>query len=284
MVEFKEGMLIFQPLPKVGLGEVIADATGSDISHVGILHKNEAGQWVVIESIGKPGYAPPVDEFLRRSGGVAWYREITSLQPEKVPKFIHQAQALSQRDYDFYFVMDNDRYYCSELVLLAAAYVGITGPIEVITKTSWLDRTKRSVQTYLKTYHPEIKPGDPLPELWSILSPNMLFYSNQLKDPTDITDFRNNRPPADVDDIVPDNAIYDTLPGSTGDEKFAAFLKKWQPFVKQLAFAHIAGSSGKSYLFKVNLGDRQLSLILVGAYPEEEAFAQRIIKYIYSAH
>lgn len=262
---YREGMLVFQSLPNTSqLVKVIQDATDSPITHVGILHKNDAGNWVVIESFGNNGEETPVDEFLGRSNNIAWFKIIDGIDAKK---FVAKAAELTKTypKYDSDFKYDNGKLYCSELIALAAQAVGVD-MFDVDVRASWLDQTDASVARFLQLPRPD----RPDMERWRIIPPNTLFFSNKLVDPQYAAN--GNSPPEAKN---PKHFLYDTLPGDTIVEKLTALQ------ILSGKYASVENETIKGfthYRFKWSVSGVEYGLILFGQFPEEENLAREILK------
>lgn len=265
---YKEGMLIFQSLPNTSqLVMVIQDATDSPITHVGILHKNDDGDWVVIESIGNRGRETPIDEFLSRSNNVAWLKMIEGVDAKR---FVTEASRLTKTypEYDPNFKYDNGKLYCSEMIALAAKAIGID-LFDVDVRASWLDIRDVSVAQYLQSRHISMPDMDK----WRILPPNTLFFSNKLVNPQCAAN-AGNTPMANI----PNHALYDNLPGKTTSEKMDYLKKMWGNFSNQVTVKKETINGYTHYFFKLKVNGIEYGLTIFGQFPEEEKLAQEILK------
>lgn len=121
----RPGDLLFEDLDCGPLCDAIEDVTtgyqNARLSHVGLAARDESGRIVVLEAVSRGVVAADLQTFLNRaaqSGGrprvivgrlKAPYRRL-------IPAAIEQAVALKGKPYDRSFEIDNDAYYCSELV------------------------------------------------------------------------------------------------------------------------------------------------------------------------
>lgn len=258
---YQEGMLVFQALPKQGLGQIIVDATNSSIAHVGILHKNADDKWVVVESIGSHGIQPPIDEFIARAPGQVWFKEIKGLTTDAANKMVRRAIELSYAPYDIRYEYGNVEIYCSELVASAAQFAGID-LFDVDIPAAWMDRSAASVQQYLQDIH-LINPGDALPKDWRVIPPNTLFYSNKLQDPAGVA-AETNMPR----DGMHHNALYDTVPGKSVAEKYA-FLRSVWGSASAIVENRDPQSEKQNVHFEIKAGGQTYGLTLFRQFPEE---------------
>ncbi len=119
----QEGDLLFQDLDNSALSESIEKATSDkqdfQISHMGILVK-ENHQFYVIEAYDSV-QKTPLKQFLKRSKDHFGKPKILVGRLKKpyrqyIPKAINSAKNLLGLAYDKQFLLNNNAYYCSELV------------------------------------------------------------------------------------------------------------------------------------------------------------------------
>jgi len=121
----QRGDLLFQDLDCGPLCEAIEKVTtgynGAKFTHVGIVAKDCNDNFVVIEAVSKGVRATPLQNFLNKSFDAKNHPKVVvgRLKPafaHLIPTVTENAMALRGRPYDKAFVIDNDAYYCSELV------------------------------------------------------------------------------------------------------------------------------------------------------------------------
>jgi hypothetical protein len=113
-----DGDVVFQSLPHNPLVDAIEGVSNSQMSHCGIVVKNE-GMWFVIEALGEV-HATPLEEWSER-GRDQWFAAYR-FKPEyqkMVPEIVKAAESFSGRPYDFHYSFDDEAIYCSELVFKA---------------------------------------------------------------------------------------------------------------------------------------------------------------------
>jgi hypothetical protein len=134
-----EGDFIFQSLIKSELVGLIEGATHSAFSHVGIVKRNKAGNWVVLEAMGTV-HETPLWQYIARGrlDHFAVYRLKREFMPF-IPAFIAETGKYQGRPYDYRYDMDEDFIYCSEFPYKAfLAVAGITlGETERIGDLDW---------------------------------------------------------------------------------------------------------------------------------------------------
>jgi uncharacterized protein YycO len=118
--ELKSGDLLFQDLACGDFCDAIKKVTpayqGRHFSHVGILLKNDKGEGLVAEAIGKEVCLTPLDSFVKRSGEEAVYvGRIKDSSSVQFPSFQRLKSYLGE-PYDSIFEINNNAIYCSELV------------------------------------------------------------------------------------------------------------------------------------------------------------------------
>lgn len=124
-VVLREGDLLFQDLDCGAICDAIEKVTtgykGAKFSHVGIVAKDANRQFVVIEAVQNGVQATPLQTFLGRSFDRQRRPKVVvgRLKPafrHLIPLVLKEASALKGKPYDSLFVIDNDWYYCSELI------------------------------------------------------------------------------------------------------------------------------------------------------------------------
>jgi hypothetical protein len=123
--QLQEGDLLFQDLDRGPLSDAIEKVTtgfqGMNLSHVGIVAKDDAGKFVVIEAVSAGVEATPFETFLGRSLDGKRRPKVVVGRLKKpyrhlVPSALKEAFSLKGKPYDKAFVIENDAYYCSELI------------------------------------------------------------------------------------------------------------------------------------------------------------------------
>jgi len=119
------GDLLFQDLDCGPFCDAIEKVTtgyqGTSLSHVGIVAKDNDGNFIVIEALLTGVGVTPLDVFLNRSLDTKYRPKVAvgRLKQEYrhlIPVALEQAFALDGRPYDKVFNCSNDNYYCSELI------------------------------------------------------------------------------------------------------------------------------------------------------------------------
>ncbi len=119
------GDLFFQDLDAGPLCDAIEKVTrgcrGAKFSHVGVVARSADGGVIVIEAVPEGVQETALAEFLARSRDATGGPKVVvgRLRPphlDLIPGALEAGRALLGRPYDGVFAIDNDRYYCSELV------------------------------------------------------------------------------------------------------------------------------------------------------------------------
>tara|TARA_B100001029_G_scaffold179540_1_gene189450 strand:+ start:1882 stop:2550 length:669 start_codon:yes stop_codon:yes gene_type:complete len=120
----EEGDLFFQDLDSSPLCEAIEKVTKSvnkkNFSHVGICII-ENSELYILEAFTNGVEIIKIDVFLKRSLNEYGYPKITigRLKPKYkylIKDALQKGKLLIGKDYDELFIIDNDKYYCSELI------------------------------------------------------------------------------------------------------------------------------------------------------------------------
>ncbi|MHC4330401.1 MAG: YiiX/YebB-like N1pC/P60 family cysteine hydrolase [Planctomycetota bacterium] len=119
------GDLLFQDSDCGPLCDAIEKVTtgyqGSNFSHVGIAAKDSNGSLVVIEAVSSGVEVTPLQTFLSRSLNAKGRPKVVAGRLKKpchylIPPALKEALSLKGKPYDKVFAIDNEAYYCSELV------------------------------------------------------------------------------------------------------------------------------------------------------------------------
>ena len=115
--ELKNGDLIFQTIHSSQTLAIMA-ASGSPYTHTGII-KMIGGKPFVVEAVG-PVREIALDKWIEQGIGkrIAVLRK-TDLSDEDANKILTQAKTYYGRPYDFFFLLDKEKIYCSELLYYA---------------------------------------------------------------------------------------------------------------------------------------------------------------------
>ena len=173
--QLEEGDLIFQDLDCGPLCDAIEKVTGgfngANFSHIGLVIKDSSNQFVILEAIGEKVQTTSLDKFLNRSFDVNGNPKaiVGRIKPEYkdiISKFVVNAKTYLGKPYDDVYVMDNDSFYCSELIYLAALKANNGTPIFFLNPMTFKDPDTRDFNPAWVEYYrnlgvkiPEGKPG-----------------------------------------------------------------------------------------------------------------------------
>ena len=119
------GDLLFQDLDCRSLCDAIEKVTigfrGANFSHVGVVTKDNSGNFVVIEAVSSGVGVTPLHTFLDRSFDARHHPKVVVGRLKEsyrrlIPSALKEALALTGKPYDKVFAIDNEAYYCSELI------------------------------------------------------------------------------------------------------------------------------------------------------------------------
>lgn len=121
-----EGDLIFLDIPNF-IFRKVAEGTKSWTSHVGVVFKNNGGDWIVAESKVPLSKEVPLCDFLRSSSRYKF--EVTRLNrpldQDEIAEMHRTADSLLDRFYDLGFDFDSDRLFCSKFVYLTYQSINV---------------------------------------------------------------------------------------------------------------------------------------------------------------
>jgi len=167
----REGDLLFQDLDCGPLCDAIEKVTtgylGANFSHTGIAAKDANSNFVVIEAVQNGVQATPLQTFLERSLDAKNQPKVVvgRLKPplrHLIPSAIKEAHTLKGKPYDKLFVINNNAYYCSELIYEIFLRANNNNPVFGLQPMTFKDPDTGAVLGAWQEYFS--KSGAPVPE------------------------------------------------------------------------------------------------------------------------
>lgn len=182
--QLAEGDLLFQDSDCGEFCDAIEAVTEGvdnyDFSHVGLVMKDDEGELKIMEAITVGVVLTPLDSFLNRSFDAEGNSKVIvgRLKPEFqefIPKTIDFIHSKMNAAYDFVFNIENDSFYCSELIHLAFQSANDNQPIFETPKMTFKAPNTDSTFAIWQTYFDDL--GQPIPEGEIGLNPGSMSRS-----------------------------------------------------------------------------------------------------------
>ncbi len=183
--QLKEGDLLFQDSDCGPFCDAIEKVTfgidNAKFSHIGLVVKDQNGTLVVLEAISKGVILTSLDSFLNRSFDDENNPKVVvgRLKPEYnhlVDAAVEAATQQLGKPYDDIFDIQNDKYYCSELIYLAFKEANKDQPVFQLQPMTFNDPdTEQAFAIWVDYYE---KLGEPIPEGQPGLNPGGISRSN----------------------------------------------------------------------------------------------------------
>lgn len=184
--EYQNGDLVFQDADCGSFCEAIEKVTqsygGKRFSHVGLI-KIEDTSVYVLEAVGKGVLKTPLSVFLQKSldekgkPKVMVGRPVQALQ-QFIPKAIESAESRLGKPYDEVFDIQNDSYYCSELIYFAFKEASGEEIFKLEPMTFCDPATKKTFGVW-EEYYKSL--GQPIPEGQPGLNPGGISRSKLIE-------------------------------------------------------------------------------------------------------
>ena len=184
----KEGDLLFQDSDCGPFCDAIEKVTFGinqfKFSHIGLVVKNQKEELVVLEAISKGVIETPIDNFINRSFDADNNPKVVvgRLKPEFTHLLVAAVDSAYNRigkPYDEIFDIENDEYYCSELIYLAFKEANDGQPVFQLQAMTFNDPdTQKPFPIWVDYYK---KLGKPIPEGQPGLNPGGISRSEYIE-------------------------------------------------------------------------------------------------------
>ena len=171
----RPGDLLFKDVDCGPMCDAIEKVTtgyeGANLSHVGIAAEDENGKIIVLEAVSAGVRAADLQTFLNKSRDAnnrpkVMVGRLKEPYRRLIPAAIKEANALKGKPYDKGFVIDNDAYYCSELIYEIFRRANGGEPVFMLEPMTFKDpKTGQTLPAWQEYYSklgveiPEGKPG-----------------------------------------------------------------------------------------------------------------------------
>lgn len=182
------GDLLFQDLDCGDFCDAVEAVTkgakGYDFSHMALVDHDPKRGWIVYEARSKGVVKSSYDEFLQRSLDAKGHPKIlvarlkSKWQP-LIPQAIMWIKKRLGKLYDEVFDLQNDRYYCSEMIHLAFQAANQNAGLFKVEPMSFADPKTQQIFPVWQQYFAEL--GVPVPEGSPGLNPGGMSRSPKLK-------------------------------------------------------------------------------------------------------
>ena len=106
------------------------------------------------------------------------------------------------------------------------------------------------------------------------MTPRDLFYHNALLTPAFSIRHPESYPSVST---IPNNTVYDTIPGDNADKKREYLKTTWGQFIGDVKVERDNSGGYNRYHFWLSIDGKKFSLTLFGRFEEEERLAQAIL-------
>lgn len=173
--KLQNGDLIFQESTDGAVDKAIKGVTGSiegyHFTHVGIVYIDHNNHVMVLEATPPKVKVTPLHEFLfpdneRKSPPKSVVGRLKSDYRKYIPEALREGLSLVGKDYDDIYDLDNDKYYCSELIYFMFLKANGGQPVFQLNKMTFKSGTTNRILPEWQSYFdkrgvtvPEGKPG-----------------------------------------------------------------------------------------------------------------------------
>jgi hypothetical protein len=177
----RSGDLLFQDLdcgPMCTAIETVTEGVnGMDFSHCAMVIK-ENDSLKVIEAIGESVQVTSLKDFKQRSNKIVAAR-LKKVNESLIIRAVSYAKSLKGKPYDEVFLLNNDRYYCSELLYESFKVANYGNPIFELAPMTFMDPATKAYYPVWVDYYHEL--NCPIPEGKPGLNPGSISRSDQLE-------------------------------------------------------------------------------------------------------
>ena len=181
--QLQEGDLLFQDLDSSPLCDAIELVTpghkGANFSHIGLIVSND-GKLKVLEAIPPKVILTEIDDFLNRSFDKDGKPKVIAGRlkdkyKNTIPKAIEFVNKKIGVDYDEVFLLNNEKYYCSELIYEAFEKDSIFR----LQPMTFLHPETKDTLSIWKEYYSDLKAEIPQNELG--INPGIMSLSDKIE-------------------------------------------------------------------------------------------------------
>jgi len=180
----RQGDLLFQDVDCGPFCDAIEKVTtgyqGADFSHIGIVAKDHSGDFVVIEATQNGVCTTPLQAFLNRSFDTKGRPKVVAGRLKSafrhlIPLAVKEALALKGKPYDKLFVINNETYYCSELIYEIFLRANDNNPVFKLQPMTFKDPDTGTIFPVWEKYFSEL--GVPVPQDQPGINPGSISRS-----------------------------------------------------------------------------------------------------------
>lgn len=183
----QEGDLLFQDSDCgpfcTSIEKVTFGYKGAKLSHVGMAIQDEQNDIQIIEAVSAGVVITPLDEFLNRArdengNSKVIVGRVDANHQSLIPSAIRFAQGKLGQAYDEIFDINNDKYYCSELIYDAFKYAHDGIPLFYLKPMTFVDPDTGKTFPIWADYYQDL--GEEIPEGKPGLNPGGISQSQYI--------------------------------------------------------------------------------------------------------
>ncbi len=183
----RPGDLFFQDLDSGPLCDAIEKVTtghqGANFSHIGIVTKDDSGNSVVVEAVANGVEVTELQTFLNRSSDLKDQPKVVVGRMKKpyrrlISGALQEALNLKGKPYDKVFAINNDAYYCSELIYEIFRRANNNNPVFILQPMTFKNPDTGQTLPAWKKYFSDL--GVSIPEGQPGINPGGISCSDAL--------------------------------------------------------------------------------------------------------